>query len=228
MGKNVTKIVRIVTLGLISISIIAGCSGSNSQDLSSKSPESQNIVTANQTPKAGGVDMAQWPNSPEIIIDSEKTYSASIKTNKGEITVELFAKEAPVTVNNFVFLSREGFYNGVIFHRIISGFMIQTGDPTGTGRGGPGYRFNDEPVTRDYLRGTLAMANAGPNTNGSQFFLMHNDYPLPKNYTIFGRAIDGFDTIDSIANSPVTTGGSGESSSPLEELLINEIVISEN
>jgi cyclophilin family peptidyl-prolyl cis-trans isomerase len=172
--------------------------------------------------------MAQWPNSPEIIIDSEKSYSASIKTNKGEITVELFAKEAPVTVNNFVFLSREGFYNGVKFHRIISGFMIQTGDPTGTGRGGPGYRFNDEPVTRDYLRGTLAMANAGPNTNGSQFFIMHNDNPLPKNYTIFGSTTDGFDTIDAIANSPVTTGASGESSSPLEELLINEIVISEN
>ena len=104
MGKNVTKIARIVLLGLISISIIAGCSGSNGQDSSPRSPEPQNTVTANQTPKTGGVDMAQWPNSPEIIIDSEKSYSALIKTNKGEITVELFAKEAPVTVNNFVFL----------------------------------------------------------------------------------------------------------------------------
>ena len=172
--------------------------------------------------------MAQWPTSPEIIIDSEKSYSASIKTNKGDITVELFPKETPVTVNNFVFLSREGFYNGVKFHRILSGFMIQTGDPTGTGRGGPGYRFDDELVTSDYSRGTLAMANAGPNTNGSQFFIMHNDTPLPKNYIIFGNTINGFDTIDAIANSPVTDSQNGEKSTPLEELIINEIVITEN
>ena len=92
-----------------------------------------------------------------------------------------------MTVNNFVFLARQGFYDGVTFHRVIPNFMAQTGDPTGTGTGGPGYRFNDEPVTRKYVRGTLAMANAGPNTNGSQFFIVHKDYPLPPNYTIFGQ-----------------------------------------
>ena len=109
------------------------------------------------------------------------------------MTAELFAKDAPQTVNNFVFLARDGFYDGVIFHRVIPGFMIQGGDPTGTGRGGPGYKFEDEPVSQRYERGILAMANAGPNTNGSQFFVMHADYGLPPNYTIFGKLTGGED-----------------------------------
>jgi cyclophilin family peptidyl-prolyl cis-trans isomerase len=121
----------------------------------------------------------QYANPPEMAIDVAKTYTATIETTAGTMTAELFASEAPRTVNNFVFLAREGFYADVIFHRVISGFMIQGGDPTGTGTGGPGYRFADEPVARQYLRGTLAMANAGPDTNGSQFFVMHADYPLP-------------------------------------------------
>ena len=104
-----------------------------------------------------------------------------------------------------MFLAREGFYDGVIFHRIIKGFMVQSGDPEGTGMGGPGYSFADEPVTRDYLPGTLAMANAGPNTNGSQFFIMHQEAGLPKNYTIFGIAVEGQDVVDALANTPVTT-----------------------
>ena len=226
--KTITKTTIVLVTGLISVSVITSCSESNTQETASRPREPQNIVISNKTPTSGGVDMAQWPTSPEIIIDSEKSYSALIKTNKGDITVELFQKETPVTVNNFVFLSREGFYNGVKFHRVLSGFMIQTGDPTGTGRGGPGYRFDDELVTRDYSRGTLAMANSGPNTNGSQFFIMHNDYPLPKNYIIFGNTIDGFDTIDTIANSPVTASTNGEKSTPLEELIINEIIITEH
>ena len=121
--------------------------------------------------------MPQYANPPEMAIDPAKTYTATIETTAGTMTAQLFASEAPRTVNNFVFLANEGFYTDVIFHRVISGFMIQGGDPTGTGTGGPGYRFADEPVTRQYLRGTLAMANAGPNTNGSQFFVMHADYP---------------------------------------------------
>src|SRR5689334_24149779 len=120
-------------------------------------------------------------------IDPSKSYTATIETSEGTITADLYPKIAPQTVNAFVFLARDGFYEGVIFHRVIPGFMIQGGDPTGRGTGGPGYRFNDEPVKRPYLRGTLAMANAGPNTNGSQFFVMHADYPLPPNYTIFGK-----------------------------------------
>ena len=129
----------------------------------------------------------QWAQPPTMVIDPAKTYRATIETTAGTMTAEFFPAEAPKTVNNFVFLAREGFYDGVIFHRVIPGFVIQGGDPTGTGRGGPGYRFEDEPVTRPYVRGTIAMANAGPNTNGSQFFIMHADYPLPPNYTIFGH-----------------------------------------
>ncbi|MFQ5380123.1 MAG: peptidylprolyl isomerase [Dehalococcoidia bacterium] len=139
-------------------------------------------------------------------IDQEANYSATIETSAGTMTAELFASEAPKTVNNFVFLANEGFYDGVIFHRVIKGFVIQGGDPTGTGRGGPGYRFDDEPVSLPYSRGTLAMANAGPNTNGSQFFVCHADAGLPPNYTIFGRLTDGHDVLDSIATAPTGQG----------------------
>jgi len=123
-----------------------------------------------------------------MTIDPRKSYTATIETTVGTMTLELFASEAPKTVNNFVVLARDGFYDGVIFHRVIKGFMIQGGDPQGTGMGGPGYRFADEPVKRPYTRGTLAMANAGPNTNGSQFFIMHQDYPLPPNTPFLGNS----------------------------------------
>ena len=144
----------------------------------------------------------QYSSPPAQTVDASKTYTATIVTTAGTMTAQLFPAEAPRTVNNFVFLAGEGFYDGVIFHRVIPGFMIQGGDPTGTGRGGPGYKFNDEPVTRRYQRGTLAMANAGPNTNGSQFFVMHADYPLPPNYTIFGKLTAGEEVVDAIAGAP--------------------------
>ncbi|MEM9511995.1 MAG: peptidylprolyl isomerase, partial [Cyanobacteria bacterium P01_E01_bin.48] len=121
----------------------------------------------------------QWDNPPSIQIDFNKTYKATIDTNKGAIELELYAEHAPKTVNNFVFLAGEGFYNGITFHRVISDFMVQGGDPTGTGRGGPGYRFEDEvmfnPLTHEAK--VISMANAGPNTNGSQFFITHSPQP---------------------------------------------------
>jgi cyclophilin family peptidyl-prolyl cis-trans isomerase len=164
----------------------------------------------------------QYPDSPEMVIDPAKTYTATIETSAGTLTADLFASEVPRTVNNFVFLANEGFYSGVIFHRTISGFMIQGGDPTGTGTGGPGYRFDDEPVSRQYLRGTLAMANSGPNTNGSQFFVMHADYPLPPNYTIFGKLSAGDDIIDAIATAPT-----GAQDRPVTPIQINSVTITE-
>ena len=169
----------------------------------------------------------QYSAPPEMAIDTEKQYQAIMTTNKGVMTLDLFAKDTPNTVNSFVFLSREGFYNGVIFHRIISGFMLQGGDPTGTGTGGPGYKFADEKVTRDYIPGTLAMANSGPNTNGSQFFIMHGNVPLPKQYTIFGQATKGLDVIDIIAATPTTMSATGEQSSPTEEIRIESVEITE-
>jgi cyclophilin family peptidyl-prolyl cis-trans isomerase len=157
-----------------------------------------------------------------MAVDPQRKYRATIETSAGTMNAELYATEAPKTVNNFVFLAREGFYDGVIFHRVIRGFMIQGGDPTGTGTGGPGYRFADEPVSRKYLRGTLAMANAGPNTNGSQFFVMHADYGLPPNYTIFGKLTDGEDVLDSIADAPT-----GSNDRPKEPVRIERIEITE-
>ena len=160
----------------------------------------------------------QWSSQPDLIIDAARSYVATIRTTKGDVTVELLADRSPSTVNNFVFLAREGFYDGVIFHRVIRGFMIQGGDPTGTGTGGPGYRFRDElDAARElgYGPGVLAMANAGPNTNGSQFFLMHQDSPLPPAYSVFGRTIEGLDVIDAIATTPT-----GPGDRPVEDVVI--------
>jgi cyclophilin family peptidyl-prolyl cis-trans isomerase len=170
----------------------------------------------------------QWNAPPEMTIDPNKQYTATVETSEGTIKASLFAQEAPQTVNNFVFLAREGYYDGVIFHRVINGFMIQTGDPTGTGRGGPGYKFNDEPVNRRYSRGILAMANAGPNTNGSQFFIVHGaDVGLPPSYTIFGEVTDGADVVDKIAGAPVKAGAGGERSTPVTPARIERVEISE-
>ncbi len=139
--------------------------------------------------------MAQQYNAPPPMqIDPDKTYTATIKTEKGDIVIELFAQQAPVTVNNFVFLAREGFYDNTTFHRVISGFMAQGGDPTGSGRGGPGYRFDDEPgalALKHDAPGILSMANAGPNTNGSQFFITHGPTPhLNGKHAVFGKVAD--------------------------------------
>jgi len=158
-----------------------------------------------------------------MTIDPKKSYIATIETSAGTMTAELFPGDAPLTVNNFVFLARDEYYADVIFHRVIKGFMIQGGDPTGTGTGGPGYRFADEPVKRQYTRGTLAMANAGPNTNGSQFFVMHADYGLPPNYTIFGKLTEGLDVLDAIATAPT-----GRQDRPNEPVTIKSITISES
>lgn len=174
-----------------------------------------------------------YSSPPSMTIDKSKSYVATLVTNKGEMKVNLLVDDAPVTVNNFVFLANEGFYDGTRFHRIMKDFMIQGGDPTGTGSGGPGYQFADELVTRKYVRGTLAMANAGPDTNGSQFFLVHADSPhLPSDYTIFGL-IDANDTasmatLDDIATVKVTPNQFGELSSPLETVTLETVKIEVN
>ena len=166
----------------------------------------------------------QYDGPPAMAIDESKTYKAVITTTHGAINVDLFASETPNTVNNFVFLAREGFYDNVVFHRVIPNFMIQGGDPTGTGTGGPGYRFDDEPVRRQYIPGTLAMANAGPNTNGSQFFIMHGAVALPPNYTIFGFATEGLETVNAIATVPTQPGGEGSRPIDPPQILSIEII----
>lgn len=167
--------------------------------------------------------MAQYNAQPEMIIDLAKTYSATLHTNHGDIAIEFDAVRSPLTVNNFVFLARNGFYDGVIFHRVIKDFMIQGGDPTGTGMGGPGYKFRDElEGSGRYSRGTVAMANAGPNTNGSQFFICHADVGLPHSYNIFGQVTSGMDAVDAIATTPT-----GAQDRPHEECVIKSVSITE-
>ena len=171
--------------------------------------------------------MPEYSAPPSMRINPHSEISAIINTSSGQIKINFFPSDAPITVNNFVFLAKEGYYDDVIFHRVVEGFMIQGGDPTGTGMGGPGYTFPDEPVSRDYLRGTMAMANAGPNTNGSQFFIMHKNGGLPKNYTIFGEVVVGIDVVDTIANLEVSMSGSGEMSKPVNPTKILDIAIEE-
>ena len=143
----------------------------------------------------------QWSQPPALEIDPQKTYTALISTEKGDMTLQLYADKAPNTVNNFVFLANQGFYDGTIFHRVIADFMVQGGDPTGTGTGGPGYRFKDEihPDLRHDKPGMLSMANAGPNTNGSQFFITHVSTPwLDGKHAVFGELTDGMDVLMAI------------------------------
>ncbi len=145
----------------------------------------------------------EYRSYPEMVIDKNKSYNGTFKTSKGDISFDLYPKEAPLTVNNFVFLARDGFYDGVTFHRVIPGFVAQGGDPTGTGRGGPGYRFDDEVSARNiphrHQSGSLSMANAGPGTNGSQFFIVYEAQPhLDGKHTIFGQVTSGMDVARSL------------------------------
>ncbi len=193
--------------------------GTNETDLEINStPMEEEIMAYDKT----------YKNPPEFSIDVSKTYTAEINTTSGLMIVELFTDIAPNTVNNFVVLSEDGYYNNIIFHRVIKDFMIQGGDPSGTGHGEmgkyPGYEFGDElnnPMP--YEKGILAMANRGPNTNGSQFFIMHTDYPLPYQYTIFGKVTEGLDVIDQIAM--IETDSSDK---PLNDVIINSITIKNN
>lgn len=164
---------------------------------------------------------------PTQVLDLNKNYAVLLKTELGNIKISLNVKGTPITANNFAYLAQNNFYNGTIFHRAIKGFMIQGGDPNGNGTGGPGYKFADEPFTGEYVRGAVAMANSGPNTNGSQFFIMHADYPLPKNYVIFGQVVEGMDVVDQIATAPVEKNIFGELSKPVVPIQISSVEVME-
>ena len=209
---------------IIFLTLITFISCSNESDTLNES------VQLNTNEQEGDVlsNNKVYDSIPEMNIDISKKYSAVIKTSMGDMSIEFFTEDAPLTVNNFINLSRDGYYDNVIFHRVISGFMIQGGDPSGTGHGEmgkfPGYKFEDELNNqRSYDKGILAMANAGPDTNGSQFFIMHVDYPLPYQYTIFGFVTEGLDVIDKIAS--VETG---DGDKPINDVVIETIEVKEN
>ena len=161
---------------------------------------------------------------PSMVIDPDKRYTATIATDLGDIVIELFADKVPTTVNNFVFLARWHYYDGIVFHRIIPGFMCQGGDPEGSGRGGPGYKFEDElPKPGRYEVGSLAMANSGPNTNGSQFFIVSgpDGVGLPPQYSLFGKVVGGLDVVKSIESVGSRSGA------PSEPVIIESVTITE-
>lgn len=219
------KILTVVGLGIL----LAGCSPTKTSDTIKLSNTNITIITPTET-------MTQTTTATVSTQPTSQKTFATIKTTLGDIKVELFADKTPITVANFVGLAtgtkewtdpttnkkmiNKPLYDGVIFHRVIKDFMIQGGDPLGMGYGGPGYKFNDEPFTGDYTRGTLAMANSGPNTNGSQFFIMHKDMGLPKNYVIFGKVVSGIEVVDKIAESETNSNDK-----PLKDIVINTITV---
>ncbi|HEY0828073.1 MAG TPA: peptidylprolyl isomerase [Bacilli bacterium] len=191
-----------------------------------------NTGTGNQADDNNGQPKS-WSSPPEMKIDANKTYTAVMETSKGSFTIELFAKDAPQTVNNFVFLAKEGFYDGVKFHRIIQDFMIQGGDPLGNGTGGPGYTIVDElPTKYTYEVGEIAMARtSAPNSAGSQFFICTgnscSNLSAQPDYVIFGKVVSGMESVDKIAATPVEADARGEMSQPTETVTITSIKIEE-
>lgn len=178
LNKNIFRIAGIILVMVVLLS--ASCAG--------EAPQPQ--------PKPGA---KTYSSPPPMIIDTSKQYTATIETEKGNLVLELFASDVPVTVNNFVFLANEGFYDGSTFHRVLPGFMAQGGDPTGTGTGNPGYRFADEFTDHTHVAGALSMANSGPNTNGCQFFITYTpQHALDGKHTVFGQLIEGMDVLEKL------------------------------
>jgi cyclophilin family peptidyl-prolyl cis-trans isomerase len=233
VGK-IIMVTILILLGLFGVYVLNANQGQkpatiSSQDpllnLSSASPTQTPIPTRTQTLNIDAPKTSSPTPQAQAFSVTEST-TATIQTGKGNIEISFYPKDAPNTVANFIKLAKQGFYNGVIFHRVIKGFMIQGGDPTGTGSGGPGYQFADElnPTSPSYQagykKGVVAMANSGPDTNGSQFFIMLADYPLPNNYTIFGKVIKGQEVVDEIGNAQT-----GANDRPVDPVKMDSITV---
>jgi cyclophilin family peptidyl-prolyl cis-trans isomerase len=231
VGK-IIMVTILILLGLFGVYVLNANQGQtkpatqgSSLSLSSITPDPTATPTQIQNLNINTPNTSSPSSQTQTITETEAT-TATIKTNKGNIEISFYPKDAPNTVANFVKLAKQGFYNGIIFHRVIKGFMIQGGDPTGTGTGGPGYKFADElnpsspSYQAGYKKGVVAMANSGPDTNGSQFFIMLADYPLPNNYTIFGKVIKGQEVVDEIGNAQT-----GANDRPIEPIKMSSITI---
>jgi len=238
------KKILILFFLLLVVPFLSGCANNsklqadNDKSMAASEKNSENMTPTSTAQEDSMVaEEKNVTNSPKLInkdnkktmdkFDPNKQYVAKVSTTAGDFTISFNKGQTPKTVENFVTLAKKGFYDKTIFHRVIKGFMIQGGDPLGNGTGGPGYKFDDEPFNGEYTRGTVAMANSGPNTNGSQFFIMHADYPLPKNYVIFGHVTSGMETVDKIANAEVKSNMFGEISTPVAPVTINSVVVSE-
>ena len=222
--KIITFIVAAVTgVGLIWYAVGRPVDQTNNSPINISSAVSEPVVPP-PIPPATNSDTTSNSTSPT----KNNMHRITLETTLGKIVFATYDADAPNTVNNFITLANKGFYNGLIFHRVISGFMIQGGDPTGTGRGGPGYQFADElnPATesykKGYVRGTVAMANAGPNTNGSQFFIMQEDRPLSHDYTIFGQVIEGIEVVDKIVSVPTD-----DNDKPFQPIIMTTVTVEE-
>ncbi len=220
----------------MAVPFLSGCGTKTADNYQAEAPASQALnygtttdsiattATVATTTSASSTNNLDKKNSMDKF-DPKKQYVAEVHTSAGDFEITFNLGQTPKTVENFVTLAQKGFYDKTIFHRVIKGFMIQGGDPVGNGTGGPGYKFADEPFDGEYTRGTVAMANSGPNTNGSQFFIMHASYDLPHNYVIFGHVTKGMDAVDKIAESPVKAGMFGEDSTPLSPTVIKSVEI---
>lgn len=223
---------RRALLALVLTVPLAACGSNSTGSGGSGEPASQSEATASaavspQCPPAGGTHTrtTSFTSAPPMCIDPAKKYTATVTTDAGEFTIDLLADKAPKTVNNFVFLARNHFYDGITFHRVIKGFMAQGGDPEGTGSGGPGYEFDDElPKAGEYKVGSVAMANAGPNTNGSQFFVITGDsgVQLRPDYSLFGQVSQGMQTVQAIE-----ADGSESDGPPARTHTITSVTVSE-
>ncbi len=187
--------VAIVAVGLL----VASCSGTGTTSPAPSTAMGQTVAGWVQLPQAGGEKQMQWKQPPKMMLDKSKEYRAIMETDQGKLVLDLFAKDVPNTVNNFVFLATQGYYDNTTFHRVIPGFMAQGGDPTGTGSGSPGYTFANEITSHGHDAGALSMANAGANTNGSQFFICYTDqHRLDGSYNVFGQLVQGMDVLQKL------------------------------
>jgi len=228
MKYIIPSIIVIVLIGWGGYTLFKNVPSSNDSGANDTQLETYGTTTSDST--GGRTSMEGIPGgnntSTQPVTNNKKTHMITLDTNYGAITFETYDTDAPNTVQNFITLANKGFYNGLTFHRVIKGFMIQGGDPSGNGTGGPGYKFNDElnpqapSYQAGYKKGVVAMANAGPNTNGSQFFIMAADYPLPNAYTIFGKVTSGQDVVDTI-NSVQT----GPNDKPVQSVIIKTVTV---
>lgn len=232
MRNQLDKEKKLRVLGFVFLGVIAGLLVATGAFFGTRFIKDKFFAdkSSNTTTEDASTNSHTYSQAPDMQIDTSKTYIATVSTNYGDFQITLNDDDTPTTVNNFVFLARDGYYDGLTFHRVVQDFMIQGGDPSGNGTGGPGYAFDDEDFDGDYTQGVVAMANSGENTNGSQFFVMTGDYSggkLSKDYTIFGSVKSGLDVVLAINEVETVDNGSGEDSSPVDTVTINSITIEE-